>query len=191
ERIREALDLDRFALYLQPILNLSTGKISHGELLLRMRDARNKLIPPADFLPPAERVGLIHEIDRWVVRRAIELVAHPDGPAAGGVGVNLSGASVTRNERLLEVIEDELTRTGADPDKLIFEITETTAIANMPEAATFAQDLTRLGCSLALDDFGTGFSSFYYLKHLPVRYIKLDGEFIQNLPHSQADEHGV
>jgi diguanylate cyclase (GGDEF)-like protein/PAS domain S-box-containing protein len=192
ERIREALDLDRFALYLQPILNLSTGKINHGELLLRMRDAHNRLIPPGRFLPPAERVGLIHEIDRWVVGKAIELLAQArTPPAAGSVGVNLSGASVTGNQHLLEVIGDELRRTGVDPGRLIFEITETTAISNMPEAATFAEDLTRLGCSLALDDFGTGFSSFYYLKHLPVKYIKLDGEFIQNLPRSKVDEHVV
>jgi diguanylate cyclase (GGDEF)-like protein/PAS domain S-box-containing protein len=192
EKIREALDLDRFELFFQPILNLSTEKISHGELLLRMRDEQNKLIPPGSFLPPAERVGLIHEIDRWVVRQAIELLSRADStPAAGGVGVNLSGASVTRNQPLLEVIEDELKRTGVDPSKLIFEITETTAISNMPDAAKFAHDLTRLGCSLALDDFGTGFSSFYYLKYLPVRYIKLDGEFIQNLPSSKVDEHVV
>jgi diguanylate cyclase (GGDEF)-like protein/PAS domain S-box-containing protein len=192
ERIREALDLDRFALYLQPILNLSTGKISHGELLLRMRDERGRLIQPSSFLPAAERVGLINEIDRWVVRAAIELLAAGQDPtAAGGVGVNLSGASVTRNQHLLEVIDEQLKRTGVDPRRLIFEVTETTAIANMPDAATFAEDLTRLGCSLALDDFGMGFSSFYYLKHLPVRYIKLDGEFIQNLPRSKVDEHVV
>jgi diguanylate cyclase (GGDEF)-like protein len=192
ERIQDALDRDRFELYLQPILNLSTDKISHGELLLRMRDARNNLIPPSSFLPAAERVGLIHEIDRWVVRKAIDLLAQArKAPAAGRVGVNLSGASVTRNENLLEVIEENLSATGVDPSKLIFEVTETTAISNMPEAATFAQDLTRLGCNLALDDFGTGFSSFYYLKHLPVRYIKLDGEFILNLPRSKVDENVV
>jgi diguanylate cyclase (GGDEF)-like protein/PAS domain S-box-containing protein len=192
DRIRDALECDRFVLYLQPILDLASGQISHGELLLRMRDKANKLIPPATFLPTAERAGLIHDIDRWVVRKAIELVADETHPlATGGVAVNLSGASVTGDQHLLEVIESELGRTGVNPQKLIFEVTETAAIANMPEAATFARDLTRLGCSLALDDFGTGFSSFYYLKHLPVRYIKLDGEFIQNLPRSKVDEHVV
>jgi diguanylate cyclase (GGDEF)-like protein/PAS domain S-box-containing protein len=192
DRIRDALEYDRFVLYLQPILDLSSGKISHGELLLRMRDNRNRLIPPATFLPTAERAGLIQEIDRWVVRKAIALLADtPRLPVAGGVGINLSGASVTGDQQLLETIETELKRTGVDPHKLIFEVTETAAIANMPEATSFARDLTRLGCSLALDDFGTGFSSFYYLKHLPVRYIKLDGEFIQNLPRSKVDEHVV
>ncbi|HZU61580.1 MAG TPA: EAL domain-containing protein [Solirubrobacteraceae bacterium] len=192
ERIRDALEYDRFVLYLQPILDLASGQISHGELLLRMRDNRGKLIPPATFLPTAERAGLIHEIDRWVVRKSIGLLAGGAGsPASGGLAVNLSGASVTGDQHLLEVIESELQRTGVNPAKLIFEVTETAAIANMPEAAAFARDLTRLGCSLALDDFGTGFSSFYYLKHLPVRYIKLDGEFIQNLPRSKVDEHVV
>lgn len=192
DKIRDALEYDRFVLYLQPILDLASGEISHGELLLRMRDKRNKLIPPATFLPTAERAGLIHEIDRWVIRKAIELVAQGTrGPAHRALAINLSGASVTGDQHLLEVIESELERTGVDPQKLIFEVTETAAIANMPEAATFARDLTRLGCSLALDDFGTGFSSFYYLKHLPVRYIKLDGEFIQNLPRSKVDEHVV
>jgi diguanylate cyclase (GGDEF)-like protein/PAS domain S-box-containing protein len=192
ERIRDALDYDRFVLHLQPILDLASGSISHGELLLRMRDGHNKLIAPAMFLPTAERAGLIHEVDRWVVRRAISLLSEAsDPPAAGGVGINLSGASVTGDQQLLEVIEQELKRTGVDPQKLIFEVTETAAIANMPEAISFARDLNSLGCSLALDDFGIGFSSFYYLKHLPVRYIKLDGEFIQNLPRSKVDEHVV
>lgn len=192
ERIRDALDHDRFVLHLQPILDLSSGKISHGELLLRMRDSHNKLITPGLFLPTAERAGLIHEIDRWVVRRAIALLADATGlPAAGGVGINLSGASVTGDQQLLEVIENELRRMGVDPQKLIFEVTETAAISNMPDATSFARQLNSLGCSLALDDFGIGFSSFYYLKHLPVRYIKLDGEFIQNLPRSKVDEHVV
>ena len=192
ERIRDALDYDRFVLHLQPILDLSQGQISHGELLLRMRDANDKLIAPNSFLPTAERTGLIHEVDRWVVRRGISLLAQAnDAAMTDGLGINLSGASVTGDQHLLEVIEHELKRTGVDPSRLIFEVTETAAIANMPEAMAFARDLTTLGCALALDDFGIGFSSFYYLKHLPVRYIKLDGEFIQNLPRSKVDEHLV
>jgi EAL domain-containing protein (putative c-di-GMP-specific phosphodiesterase class I) len=89
------------------------------------------------------------------------------------------------------MIEQSLADASVDPSRLIFEITETAAIANMTEATRFAKGLTGLGCSLALDDFGTGFGSFYYLKHLPVRYVKMDGEFIQNLPRSQVDEHMV
>jgi diguanylate cyclase (GGDEF)-like protein/PAS domain S-box-containing protein len=190
QRIQDALDRDRFVLHLQPILELSTGQIKHGELLLRMKGERGKLIAPGAFLPAAERFGLIHAIDRWVVARAIQLISESMGPIPG-VGINLSGESVVGDPELLRMIERELERSSVDPSKLIFEVTETAAIANMPEATAFARGLTDLGCSLALDDFGTGFGSFYYLKHLPVSYVKLDGEFIQNLPRSEVDEHMV
>jgi diguanylate cyclase (GGDEF)-like protein/PAS domain S-box-containing protein len=190
QRIQDALDRDRFVLHLQPILELATGEIKHGELLLRMKGERGKLIAPGAFLPAAERFGLIHAIDRWVVARAIQLIAESIGPVPQ-VGINLSGESVVGDPELLRMIERELKRSSVDPSKLIFEVTETAAIANMPEATEFARGLTGLGCSLALDDFGTGFGSFYYLKHLPVSYVKLDGEFIQNLPRSEVDEHMV
>ncbi len=140
ERIRDALDYDRFVLHLQPILDLWHGQIRHGELLLRMRDSNDKLIAPNSFLPTAERTGLIHEVDRWVVRRGISLLAQADDAAmTDGLGINLSGASVTGDQHLLAVIESELKRTGVDPGRLIFEVTETAAIANMPEAMSFAQ----------------------------------------------------
>jgi len=190
QRIQDALDRDRFVLHLQPILELATGQIKHGELLLRMKGERGKLIAPGAFLPAAERFGLIHAIDRWVVSRAIQLIAESMGPVPR-VGINLSGESVVGDPELLRMIERELEQSSVDPSKLIFEVTETAAIANMPEATQFARGLTSLGCSLALDDFGTGFGSFYYLKHLPVSYVKLDGEFVQNLPRSEVDEHMV
>jgi diguanylate cyclase (GGDEF)-like protein len=190
QRIQDALDNDRFVLHLQPILELATGQIKHGELLLRMKGERGKLIAPGAFLPAAERFGLIHAIDRWVVGQAIQLVAE-SMDRVPRVGINLSGESIVGDPHLLSMIEQELEHSSVDPSKLIFEVTETAAIANMPEATRFARGLTSLGCSLALDDFGTGFGSFYYLKHLPVSYVKLDGEFIQNLPRSEVDEHMV
>lgn len=190
QRIQDALEHDRFVLHLQPILELATGQIKHGELLLRMKGDRGKLIAPGAFLPAAERFGLIHAIDRWVVGQAIQMVAE-SMDRVPRVGINLSGESIVGDPQLLAMIEQELERSSVDPSKLIFEVTETAAIANMPEATRFAHGLTDLGCSLALDDFGTGFGSFYYLKHLPVSYVKLDGEFIQNLPRSEVDEHMV
>jgi diguanylate cyclase (GGDEF)-like protein/PAS domain S-box-containing protein len=190
QRIQDALDRDGFVLHLQPILELATGQIKHGELLLRMKGDRGKLIAPGAFLPAAERFGLIHAIDRWVVERSIQLVAETMDRVPR-VGINLSGESIVGDPELLGMIEQELAHSSIDPAKLIFEVTETAAIANMPEATRFARGLTDLGCSLALDDFGTGFGSFYYLKHLPVSYVKLDGEFIQNLPRSEVDEHMV
>jgi diguanylate cyclase (GGDEF)-like protein/PAS domain S-box-containing protein len=191
ERIRQALEHDRFVLHMQPILDLESGAVNRGEFLLRMKDNQERLIAPGAFLPTAERDGLIHAVDHWVVEHAISLIAAGNIGSAEAVGVNLSGETVAGDPALLGLIEDELRRTGADPSKLIFEITETAAIANMPEASSFAAEVTKLGCSLALDDFGTGFGSFYYLKHLPVNYLKLDGEFIYNLPRSKVDEHLV
>jgi diguanylate cyclase (GGDEF)-like protein/PAS domain S-box-containing protein len=192
ERIREALDRDDgFVLHMQPILDLSTDKISHGELLLRMRDEYGNLIAPSAFLPAAERFGLIHAIDRWVVRRAIQMIASGAPKSMLPVSVNLSGDSVVGDPHLLTMIERELKEASVDPSMLIFEVTETAAIANMPEATAFARRVSELGASLALDDFGTGFGSFYYLKHLPVDFVKLDGEFIQNLPQSDVDAHMV
>jgi diguanylate cyclase (GGDEF)-like protein/PAS domain S-box-containing protein len=191
QRIRDALERDCFVLHWQPILDLSTGRVSHGELLLRMRGADDELIAPGAFLPAAERLGLIHEIDRWVIHRAIHLIADQRDPHALPVAINLSGTSIAGDPQLTRLIETELTDASVDPSSLIFEITETAAIANMTEASTFADSLSRLGCGLALDDFGTGFGSFYYLKHLPVDYLKLDGEFIHNLPRSDFDKHLV
>jgi diguanylate cyclase (GGDEF)-like protein/PAS domain S-box-containing protein len=191
QRIQDALERDRFVLHLQPILELASGKVRHGELLLRMRGDRGKLIAPGAFLPAAERFGLIHAIDRWVVQEAIRMIAGAAPGQAPRLGVNLSGESVVGDPELLSMIERELDNAAVDPSNLIFEITETAAIANMTEATRFAHGLTNLGCSLALDDFGTGFGSFYYLKHLPVRYVKLDGEFIHNLPRNPIDEHMV
>jgi diguanylate cyclase (GGDEF)-like protein len=192
ERIRDALDRDDgFVLHMQPILDLATNRISHGELLLRMRDDYGNLIAPSAFLPAAERFGLIHAIDRWVVRRAIHTIAEGERDSMLPVGVNLSGDSVVGDPHLLEMIESELRNSSVDPAMLIFEVTETAAIANMPEATAFARRVNELGASLAIDDFGTGFGSFYYLKHLPVGYVKLDGEFVQNLPQSEVDAHMV
>ena len=188
-QLRGALDQGRFELYLQPIRELSSGHVSHGELLLRMVGTDGELIAPGAFLPAAERFGFIHAIDRWVVRHAIAMIAAD--PELPPVGVNLSGDSVAGDPHLLPLIREEVKAAGIDPANLIFEVTETAAIANMTEARMFARGLRELGCALALDDFGTGFGSFYYLKHLPVDYLKLDGEFIQNLPRSRIDEHVV
>ena len=183
QRIRQALDEDGFELHCQPILRLADGDVAHYELLLRLRESDGTLTYPGAFLEVAERLGLIHAIDRWVVGQAIALVAaHPDLTFA----VNVSGASMDDHE-LLALVRSELERCGADPSRLVFEITETATIARMDDARRFAEALTALGCRLAIDDFGTGFGSFFYLKHLPVAYLKIDGDFIAN-PRSRTDE---
>ena len=183
QRIRWALDNDGFELHCQPIHALAGGDPAHYELLLRLRDTDGTLAYPGAFLEVAERLGLIHAIDRWVVTKAIALVAaHP----ALTFAVNVSAASIDDPD-LLALVHRELRRSGADASRLIFEITETATIARMDDARRFAEALTQLGCRLAIDDFGTGFGSFFYLKHLPVSYLKIDGDFIAN-PRSRADE---
>jgi EAL domain-containing protein (putative c-di-GMP-specific phosphodiesterase class I) len=188
-QLRNALERDRFVLHRQPIMELRSRSVSHGELLLRMVAEDGGLIAPTAFLPAAERFGFIHAIDRWVVRQAVALIAG-DGEH-GALSVNLSGESIVGDPTLLALIEEEIASAAIEPSRLIFEVTETAAIANMSEARNFAAALRDMGCGLALDDFGTGFGSFYYLKHLPVDFLKLDGEFIQNLPSSAIDAHMV
>ena len=194
ERIRDALADDGFLLYCQPILDLASGDVSQYELLLRMRGEEDgDVILPGAFLPPAERFGLIRDIDRWVVHEAMQLLARLDRQGSNVellLEINLSGKSVGDPE-LPKLIARDLAETGVDPSKLIFEITETAAIANMEDAAKFARGLNQFGCRFALDDFGAGFGSFYYLKYLPLDYLKIDGDFIEKLATSPVDQRMV
>ncbi len=191
KRIRTALEQDLFLLYWQPILDLHHDKISQYELLLRMRGEQGQIILPQEFLHVAERYGLIHAIDRWVVRQAIRLIAQLEQAGTPvTLEVNLSGKAFADSD-LLGLIQHELTVTGIDPARLVLEITETAAIADSSQASRFIETLKEWGCRFAIDDFGTGFSSFYYLKHLPVDYLKIDGSFIRNLPNDPADQHLV
>jgi EAL domain-containing protein (putative c-di-GMP-specific phosphodiesterase class I) len=183
-RIQDALAFDRLVLHAQPIVELASGRVERHELLLRMRENDGEgLTAPGEFLPEAERSGLVGEIDHWVVGQAIELLTE----GIGSLEVNLSGKSLA-DPTLPGYIEGQLDAIGADPAGLIFEITETAAIANMAEAIEFADRLTKLGCHFAIDDFGVAFGSLYYLKHLPVDYLKIDGEFIRGLCNDEADQ---
>ncbi|MBI2472373.1 MAG: EAL domain-containing protein [Planctomycetes bacterium] len=191
KRIRESLCQDRFVLYLQPILDIHQNRIIGHEVLLRMINENGETVVPSNFLNIAERFGLIHDIDRWVVRRAIHLIEmlQQEGKSAY-IEVNLSGKAFA-DAGLLSVIREELSTTGIDPKNLVFEITETAFVENMIAAQHFIAALKTLGCHFALDDFGIGFSSFSYLKHLPVDYLKIDGSFICNLLHDTVDQHLV
>lgn len=189
--IREALARGRFVLHAQPILDLRTNEVVQYELLIRMLDEQNQLIPPASFLYTAERFGLIRSIDRWVVRQAIRLITQQR--ALGNyvrLSVNLSGKSVGDLE-LTTLIEKELVEGGVEPGQLTFEITETTAITDTERSKIFAVALKQIGCRLALDDFGVGSNSMNQLKHLPVDYLKIDGSFIRDLPSNKVDQHLV
>ncbi len=174
-------------LHAQPIRDLRTGEVGRHEVLLRLLDDDNRLLLPEAFLRSAERFGHIGAIDRWVVRRAIRLIAAAEVSGTDlCLEVNLSGRSIGDPE-LPRVVEAELEATGIDASRLVLEITETAAIANMDQARELATRLRALGCRFALDDFGSGFSSFWYLKHLPLDYVKIDGEFVRNLASAPAD----
>jgi PAS domain S-box-containing protein len=183
-RIREALDEDRLLLYSQPIVPL-TGSQPSEELLLRMKGRNNEIIAPGAFLGVAEKYGLITEIDRWVVKQAVRL-------AAGGrhVGVNLSAESIGTND-LLMLIENEVDQAGADPSNLVFEITETALMRDIDKGEAFARGVVDLGCGVALDDFGTGFGTFTHVKKLPIKFLKIDIEFVRDLVSSSANQHVV
>jgi diguanylate cyclase (GGDEF)-like protein len=187
ERIRTALEEDGFTLYAQPVVEAAGGETMQLELLIRMLDPGGEPIAPASFLPIAERFGLIGEIDRWVVTQAIRILSEQ---ARFGrrpkVEVNLSGHSLGDPELAVH-IDRELRGSDVDPTQLVFEVTETAAIGNIEAAQHFAVRLAELGCRFALDDFGAGFGSFYYLKHLPFDFIKIDGEFVRNLVEDETN----
>ncbi len=183
-RIRDALDEDRMTLYSQPIVPLGSGEPSQ-ELLLRMVRRDGEIIPPGSFLPVAEQYGLIPEIDSWVVVQAIRLAAHGQR-----VEVNLSAATIGHLD-LLPVIERELRLTHADPTNVVFEITETALMHNIEAGEVLARGLSAIGCQLALDDFGTGFGTFTYLKKLPITFLKVDVDFVRDLPTNRDNQHLV
>jgi diguanylate cyclase (GGDEF)-like protein/PAS domain S-box-containing protein len=188
DRIREALEKDRFVLHAQPIVDLRSDGVSQYELLVRLVDERGKLLMPAAFLPSAERTGMVAEIDLWVIGEAIRLIAAEE--RAGRrlrLEINLSGHTLG-DPNLVASIESALEQTPIDPGSLIFEVTETAAVVNLDDAREFAQALMPLGCRFALDDFGAGFGSFFYLKYLPLDYLKIDGDFIVNLTSNATDQ---
>ena len=187
-RVREMLEQDRFQLVYQPIFSIDQGKVQDYEVLVRMKCDDGEVILPGGFMPAAERFGLIHSVDRWIVTRAIRHLAKMRLDNDGlRFSINLSGKAF-EDELLLPLIQRLIQETGLDPAWLTFEITETAAIANLSAAATFIGALKQIGCQFALDDFGSGFSSFAYLKHLPVDKLKIDGSFVQNMAQSAVDQ---
>ncbi len=191
QRIRTAIDEERFTFHLQPILDLRTGEIGQHELLLRMLDEHGEVVPPGAYLGVAERYGLVGELDRWAAHEAIRMIAEFAARDERLVlEVNLSGKSLG-DPLMLPAIEQQLESSGIDPGTLIFEVTETAAVANMHVAREFARKLSALGCRFALDDFGAGFGSFYYLKHLPADYLKIDGEFVTRCIANRTDQHVI
>ena len=190
-RIHRALERNEFVLYAQPIVPVRGRQAPevHYEILLRMRDEDGRLVPPGAFLPAAERYDLIGLVDRWVIEHYLAwLKTHRTHQEILQLAsINLSGVSVS-DAHFRRFVTQQVAASGVDPRKLCFEITETVAIANLDHARRMIEALGELGCCFALDDFGTGMSSFGYLKHMPVDYLKIDGSFIKDLAHDPIDQ---
>jgi diguanylate cyclase (GGDEF)-like protein len=187
-RIRDALTQNRLSLATQPIRSLASGGIERYELLLRMTGEEGELLPAAAFIEVAERSGMVQELDRWVVARALELIAERERAGEPvSLHMNLSGASIT-DPSVLEFIERRLDEGEADPARCTFEITQTARVEDYETAAGFADRLTEFGCEVAIDDYGAGFGPFAYLKKVPFDVIKIDGTFIRDMPRNDADQ---
>ncbi len=191
QRLREAMEKNRFAIYGQQIrpIDENSNEPERIEILLRLRDPETrKLIPPGAFLPAAERYGLSVELDKWVVKSLLDMlyVHHAFEAEHRSYWINLSGSSVG-DRRFAEFLTDAVRNSPLPPGTINFEITETAVIRSIAEAGDLMSSLREMGCRFALDDFGSGLSSFGYLKKLPVDYVKIDGMFIRDLLKDKTD----
>jgi diguanylate cyclase (GGDEF)-like protein/PAS domain S-box-containing protein len=181
KRLRDALDEDRLVLFSQPVVRLADQVPVHREILVRIRDENDHYILPGNFVELAESLGLIQEVDLWVVDNLLKYIVR-NGQVGRKVRyfVNLSRVSIS-DQRWITRFMALLRASPVSPSQLVFEITETAAMAEVDVTLTFIRRLKDMGCRFALDDFGAGFSSFYYLKRFEVDYLKIDGGFVRDL----------
>jgi diguanylate cyclase (GGDEF)-like protein len=184
--LRDALEHDRFELHYQPLLHIESGTISHYETLLRLPTG-DGLIGPESLLPAAFRFGLMADIDRWVLRRVVRALAEIGPDTNVKLGTNITGFAFD-DEHLGSYLRSQLNEHGVSGDRLVLEITEQLAVRFAANTDRQIAALRDLGCQLAIDDFGSGYSSFSYLKRLPVDYLKIDGSFIKALTRDRVDQ---
>jgi len=184
-RIKQAIEHNAFYQYSQPIVDVISGDTLSNEVLLRLKDDKEQLIMPSGFLPSAERFGLSVELDHWVIKNSFRLLSRQKRNVFAGYSINLSAQAID-DENTLKFIETQMHDFHIDPSQVIFEVTESSAINQLERAAAFLQNLKQLGFNTSLDDFGAGYSSFSYLKDLPVDYVKFDGSFVQNLGNDKV-----
>ncbi len=187
QKIWDALENNKLLFYAQAIIDTKTGRACHYELLLRIQGDNGEIILPGAFIRQAERIGVIREIDRWVVINAIKLLATVKEKGYSiSCAINLSAQTLNEHS-FTQLIHEQLNTMNVESHLLMLEITESAAISDINNAQRFIKTLSEIGCQFALDDFGAGFSSFSYLKNLKVNYLKLDGSFIHNLPNEPRD----
>lgn len=188
--INSALEENRFLLYGQVIVPLQNMQLKPDvEVLIRMQDREGNIVPPGAFLPAAERYQLSSRIDQWVVEHTFSWLEENFAAFSQSLGccaINLSGGSLGDN-LIRDTIVSRLEGSSLLPYKIKFEITETSAIANLSEARRFIHGVKAYGCQFSLDDFGSGLSSFAYLKNLPVDNLKIDGLFVKGIAEDQLD----
>ncbi len=208
-RLQDALRDNLFVLHYQPILAVAdisaegsaaaTGDLwkqiteacpetsRQYEVLVRLVSPRGEIVYPGVFLPTAERFGLMHQIDTWVVTHAVKKLSEMNKLGCRATfTVNISGHSLDTNH-IVPVLRALLEKHQIESGSLVFEITEASAIANIDAAKRLINELREFGCRFALDDFGSGFSSFFHLKHLPVDFVKIDGQFVQGMGSNAVD----
>jgi diguanylate cyclase (GGDEF)-like protein len=187
QKIEDALTHHRFTLFYQPIMEIQSRTVNHYEVLLRMRDENNQIYLPGAFIQVAEQTGLIHRIDHYVLEQGIAKLAELDKQQKDiSLSLNLSGHAIVDPD-LTPLLKRLLADYGAPPHHLIFELTETAAVADIPQARELMQEMNKQGCRFSIDDFGTGFSSFRYLRELPVDIVKIDGSFITHITENADD----
>ncbi|HPX87719.1 MAG TPA: EAL domain-containing protein [Methylophilaceae bacterium] len=185
-RIHTGLENQQFVLYIQRMESLTPGAELHCELLIRMQAMDGTYYPPGYFLPAAERYHLMPEIDRWVVKEALSIIARKGANFGYVCAINLSGQTLSE-EGFLDYVVEQINHYGVDTSRICFEITETSVIANLNKARQFMQALRKIGCRFSLDDFGSGLSSFAYLKNLEVDFLKIDGMFVKAIANNKID----
>jgi EAL domain-containing protein (putative c-di-GMP-specific phosphodiesterase class I) len=195
-RLTNARDEGRLDLVFQPIVRIVAAAEArpHYELLLRLQDENGQTVLPDEFIPAAERYNLMPSLDRWVVEKVLRDIVPStrDGveEAAFTVAINLSGTTLS-DPGFLEFLIDSLEAHEPTPGVLCFEVTETAAITNLGHASYLMREMASRGCLVALDDFGSGLSSFNYLRTLPVHFLKIDGQFVQNVATDLVDRSMV
>lgn len=191
ERIPRAIENGRMTLFIQRMLPLNKGK-RHAEVLVRMRDEKNDMLLPSQFIAAAERYGIMEQIDRWVVKTALANIAHLHRSGSNDstiFSINLSGQSLA-SEKFMQFILQQLDEHHELMSFVCFEITETALMSNLAQAMHCMHQIKSKGAALALDDFGSGLSSFAYLRQMPIDYLKIDGAFVKNM-HEDAINRAI